>query len=161
MRELLSIVCMNSFLYPQPITPSDKIDHTPQTQKACRTKDKPFYFWVFDDSLLYCSPLPASYKHRYQFHRRLPLAECQIRVRVVLGNKIYTDTNVMDPLLHASITTFQPQATYLHTNTTGIPHRRARPRASEPQQVIRPPRLLTPRGAGVDGGAAHSDLPGR
>jgi hypothetical protein len=59
--------------YPHP-QPSSLKDWIPW--QVCRSKDKPFQFWLFNDCLLYATPLPAG---RYQFNRLINLTSCQVQ----------------------------------------------------------------------------------
>lgn len=49
--------------------------------KACRAKNKPFMFWLFNNCLLYATPMGTlgGSKHQYQFNRIMMLSDCFVR----------------------------------------------------------------------------------
>jgi len=49
--------------------------------KACRAKNKPFMFWLFNNCLLYATPMGTlgGSKYQYQFNRVMMLSDCFVR----------------------------------------------------------------------------------
>jgi len=49
--------------------------------KACRAKNKPFMFWLFNNCLLYATPMGTlgGSKYQYQFNRVMMLIDCFLR----------------------------------------------------------------------------------
>ena len=47
--------------------------------KACRAKNKPFQFWLFNHYLLYATPIATLGGSKYQFNRLMSLSECFLR----------------------------------------------------------------------------------
>lgn len=49
--------------------------------KACRAKNKPFMFWLFNNCLMYATPMGnlGGSKYQYQFNRIMMLSDCFLR----------------------------------------------------------------------------------
>ena len=57
------------------ITTERKLVHEGVLIKVCRSKNKPYQFWLFNDALIYGSALPGN---NYHFNRWMHLAEMQV-----------------------------------------------------------------------------------
>jgi len=75
-RDSLVVVGFSQEALETLVSSDRKLIREGRLQKVCRSKNKYFQFWLFNDYILYATPLPAG---KYQFNRIIQLATCKVQ----------------------------------------------------------------------------------